>query len=76
MKKLIVCLSVAAVMAASSVQAGEAKAVTAAKSADGCSDCSSCCSADKMAKRSFMSPKASQQVWVAMKHGGVNKGNS
>ncbi len=67
MKKIIVCLSVAAAMAVSSVQAGEAKAAATAKSADGCSACSSCCSADKMAKKVYMSPKASQQVSVGMK---------
>jgi hypothetical protein len=67
MKKVIVCLSVAAVMAVTSVRADDAKAATAAKSADGCSACSSCCSADKMAKKIYMSPKASQQVCVGMR---------
>lgn len=77
MKKLIVCLSAVAVMAAFSAQAGDAKA-SAAKTGTSKQACSACCSSccdGKMAKKVFMSPKASEQVWVAM-HKGAAKANS
>jgi len=71
MKKLIVCLSVAGVMAACSVRADDAKAMAKTeKSKDSCSACCSGSCDGKMAKKSYMSPKGSQQVWVSMKRGG------
>lgn len=71
MKKILVCLTVAAFAFVSSVRADDAKAATA-KTEKSKESCASCCSGgcdSKMAKRIFMSPKAAEQASVSMRMG-------